>query len=187
MKASKGFTIIELLVVISVVVILIAIAVPSYITFIERNRLRGAAEMVYEQLMQARNLAIKRSKPITVEFSADGSAAWALGITDETECDPDAADSCTVDYDNDPDTDDDVTMVASSATFKNVVMPDPGLSDDNIVFDPLRGFSQAGADQVVTMNSASGNYEVRVIVTETGRVRLCSPGGSKNVSGIPDC
>lgn len=188
MKDDRGFSVIELLVVIAVVVILIATAIPSYISFFERNRVRGAAEIVYEQLMHARTLAIKRSKPITVKFSANDTESWAVGITDKTDCTPTGND-CTIDYDNDSATSDAVKMVTTNANSKNVVMNDPSFTDDNdkIVFGAVRGFAQVGADEEIILDSASGEYEIRVVVTESGHMTLCSPSGSKKVGGFPDC
>jgi len=151
MERSNGFTIIEILVVISIMAILASLAIPSYLDFFEKGRLRGATEAVYEQLQYARAQALKRSTPIVVDFSADGSTTWVLGITDDSECwaDPSActssdwgcdaiieditdADACVIEYDNDLLTDhgsdgvsDKVLMRLASTDFSNITMSNP--------------------------------------------------------------
>ena len=134
MKSSRGFSIIELLIIIAIMAVLAALAIPSFADFFEKSRLRGAAEMVYEQLIFAKTEATKRSRPIVVDFSADDSTNWALGITDDYRddfspfdgssvsdanagCDStvlevtdigngvDGNDACTIEIDNDPSVD----------------------------------------------------------------------------------
>ena len=154
MERSNGFTIIELLVVISIMAILATLAIPSYLDFFEKGRLRGATEAVYEQLQYARAQALKRSTPIIVDFSDevlldDGSTTWALGITDKFGgCDAKdtITDPCTIEYDNDPNKDSDnadvdndedtgvldpVFMRIEGVDFSNITMSVPsfGTSD----------------------------------------------------------
>jgi type IV fimbrial biogenesis protein FimT len=141
MERSYGFTIIEILVVISIMAILAALAIPSYLDFFEKGRLRGATEAVYEQLQYARAQALKRSTPIIVDFSADGSTSWELGISDKSGCDATEplvteTDACVIEYDNDPDTDydgdgkktDHVLMRLLSTDFSNITMKGSGVA-----------------------------------------------------------
>ena len=122
MTRERGFTLIELFVTVAVLAILVAWAVPSFSKLIEKRRLIGAAEIVYEELVRARTEAVKRSKPIIVDFSADNS----IGITDDVvnRCDAgeDSTNLCTLDYDNDSETDDDILMRVTDADLANLTM-----------------------------------------------------------------
>jgi len=72
---GSGFTLIELLVTISVVAILLAIAVPSFQTFILNNRLATATNELVSALAIARSEAVKRATRVTVCKSANAGAA----------------------------------------------------------------------------------------------------------------
>jgi type IV fimbrial biogenesis protein FimT len=70
-RQVKGFTIIELMITLVVVGTLLLIAVPSFQSWIERNRIRTAAEGVLNGLQLARVEAIKRNAIVTMTLLAD--------------------------------------------------------------------------------------------------------------------
>lgn len=80
---KNGFTLIELLVTLSVAAILLAVAVPNYITFIQNNRLATQANDLVTMLNYARSEAVKRNQRITVCSSTD-SASCAVSTTWDT-------------------------------------------------------------------------------------------------------
>lgn len=71
---AAGFTLIELLVTVSVLAILAAVAVPSFTTLINSNRLAGAANDIVAALQVARLEAIRRGQNVVVCPSADGAS-----------------------------------------------------------------------------------------------------------------
>jgi len=80
----RGITLVETLVVISILGILAAIAVPSFKATIERNRREAYANQIFEDLALARSEAIKRGVPVTVCPSTNGtgcsgSTIWTDG------------------------------------------------------------------------------------------------------------
>lgn len=79
---QPGFTLIELMVTLSVLGILLAIAVPSYITFIQNARLTGQANELVTALNYARSEAIKRGVRTSVCSRASDTACAAAGVTD---------------------------------------------------------------------------------------------------------
>jgi type IV fimbrial biogenesis protein FimT len=208
MKRNAGFTLLELLVSMTIIGILSALAIPAFGNMMERNKVSGAAQVIYGQLAFARTEAIKRFRPISIQFAANGTDQWALGITDinvnqPSLCNPLVTDAgtpgaCTIDFDNDPATDDRVLMRLDSGSAPGILMKGlsgtapsytgaPGACESNgvkpmVCFDPLRG--QARNGRVVL---ASDNYEVHVVTGIMGRSRLCSPPGAKKHPAYPNC
>ena len=77
---SRGFTLVELMVVILLVAILSAFAVPSFKNVILKNRVSAATSELLAALNFARNEAITRGENIslTVQGGSDGSS-WTIG------------------------------------------------------------------------------------------------------------
>ncbi|MGH7774491.1 MAG: GspH/FimT family pseudopilin [Candidatus Binatia bacterium] len=66
--SSSGFTLMELLVVIAIMMILMGIAVPSFLSWLPTLRLSDAARKVATDLQLARMRAITTNTPQTVTF-----------------------------------------------------------------------------------------------------------------------
>lgn len=64
--AGGGFTLVELMISLSVAAILAAVAVPSYRTFISSQRIRAASYDITSVLLQARSEALKRNRAVTI-------------------------------------------------------------------------------------------------------------------------
>ncbi|WP_242006965.1 GspH/FimT family pseudopilin [Candidatus Nitrotoga sp. AM1P] len=71
---NRGFTVIELLVTLSVASILLAVAAPSYRTFVQDNQLIAQSNNFFSAMMLAKSEAIKRSSPTTICPSTNGTA-----------------------------------------------------------------------------------------------------------------
>lgn len=80
LPAQQGFTVIELMVVVAIVAILAALAVPSFNPLIERWRVRQSVDGLQSALYYARSEAIKRGGNITIRKEASGANGCPLGI-----------------------------------------------------------------------------------------------------------
>jgi type IV fimbrial biogenesis protein FimT len=78
---ERGFTLIELLVTMAIAVILLGIAVPSFVSFINSQRLRGASYDLVSDLLASRSEAIRRNGTVTITPVALDSSAWKNGWT----------------------------------------------------------------------------------------------------------
>ena len=80
-RAAGGFTAVELMVTVAIVVVLASIAMPSFADFTVNQRLRMAAYDLVADLTFARGEAVKRNNRVTITRTA---SAWSGGwsITD---------------------------------------------------------------------------------------------------------
>ncbi len=77
----RGFSLVELMVTISIVVILALVGVPSFQQIIATTRVKGVSSDLFVALTKARSTAVKRDAPVTITPKSGG---WVNGwqITD---------------------------------------------------------------------------------------------------------
>lgn len=68
-RNSRGFTIIELIVVIAIMGVLMAIAIPNFSQWTTNYRLKAAAREIYSNFQKARIEAIKTNSNVVVSFN----------------------------------------------------------------------------------------------------------------------
>lgn len=172
---QRGFTLIEMVVTIVVLGILLAIAVPPFMSLMDSIRVKRAGDAVSAFLVNAKSEAIKRNVTVRVIVQeASSGANWCLGMTTASTCDCMTQDACLIDG---------VERKIASTLYKNVSLDDP---DDGHVFSfsPLRGTVPVASVETVELESGNG-IKLNVVVAITGRIRLCSPDGS--AGGYPTC
>lgn len=174
--AAKGFTLIELMVVIAIMGILLAIAVPSFTVYFEKYRARRAADTISAFLINAKSEAVKRNAGVNAVFKiTSGGTPWCVGLTTLNTCNCTSAGSCQIDS---------VDRVVSSADYKGVLLIGPD-TDYAFRFDQVRGTLATVTGETVEIESASGQ-QVNVVVSPRGRIRLCSPA-TAFIGGYPKC
>jgi len=165
-----GFTVIELAVTVVVLVIVVTVGVPTFMSMVQKHRLLGAAEILYAECQWARSEAIKQNRSIQVDAAV--GTAWCVGFDDTAACDCRIANDCQVR---------DVERVVRGTTFRGVVLANTTFTDDRTGFIPRNGTAfEPGAFLLQGGNGA----EVEVVLSALGRVSLCSdsPG-----MGFPSC
>lgn len=89
-RAQAGFTLLELMVVVAIVGVLMAVAIPAMGNFIRNGRITAAANDVMAALHFTRSEAIKRRQPVTLctstnALNADGSANTVDPVCEDSE------------------------------------------------------------------------------------------------------
>lgn len=92
---ERGFTIIELMVAVAVMLVLIAIAQPSFAGFMQRSAIRGSGEHLVSVWNQARMEAAKRNSMVKVGVVSSGGV-FCVGAATTTDPADDVPCDCTV-------------------------------------------------------------------------------------------
>ncbi len=83
MTKDSGFSIVELIIVILIISVLIGIAVPNFVSWIPKQRVKDAAQDLYSNLQKAKLTAIKSNQDCTVTFST-GPDKYQISIVNVT-------------------------------------------------------------------------------------------------------
>ncbi|MCC5634266.1 prepilin-type N-terminal cleavage/methylation domain-containing protein [Nostoc sp. CHAB 5844] len=76
---SSGFTLLEILVIVLIIGVLAGLALPNWLSFIERSRLNAAQDKVYLAMRQAQRQASKDKLSNQVSFrEQDGIVQWSV-------------------------------------------------------------------------------------------------------------
>lgn len=162
-RKNIGFSLVETMIVVAIIGILSAIAVPSYQDMIERNRLKQAVEALKSDLQFSRTEAIKRSNDLRLTLIA---AKWCYGIDDgNSACDCRTAGDCAI-------------KTVDGSQFQGITLD----HNNDVTFSFRRGTASA-----MGSTFSSINYQARVIISDVGRVRICNPNSLKKLSGYPSC
>jgi type IV fimbrial biogenesis protein FimT len=77
LRRHRGFTLLELMIAVAMLLILSALAFPSMRSFVVRNRVRDAATDVFLALNETRSEALKRNANVTLQPVSAGQ--WTSG------------------------------------------------------------------------------------------------------------
>jgi type IV fimbrial biogenesis protein FimT len=173
---SRGVTFVELVVVLAIMGVVIAIALPAFSTLMANQRIRTTAESLRSGIQLARMEALKRGRGTTFNMSALNSS-WIVGceipVADDN--DGDGLPDCPVQIQ-------DSTGVVEGGTSAITITVDAG--GGVITFSPLglvRQLNQDGTvpftqiDVTVPNVSSTGLRPLRVLLRAGGLSRVCDP------------
>jgi type IV fimbrial biogenesis protein FimT len=76
---ARGFTMVELLTVVSVLAVIVGLAAPSFTEFLQAQQVKGLSYDLTGDLMLARNEALKRNASVRItRGGADWSQGWSV-------------------------------------------------------------------------------------------------------------
>ncbi len=79
---NRGFSLVELALVMSIIAVIAAVATPRYVTTLTRYRADAAARRLVSDLTLARATAERRSGTAAIEFPSGGKGYHAVGVVD---------------------------------------------------------------------------------------------------------
>lgn len=154
-RRAGGFTLIELIVAITVLAILLTIGVPSIQKLIKDNRVTSQTNELVALINFARNESIRRNDSITVELTSNANG-WSGEVKDPAGA---GADPCTA------------TGALRCAEYNQVLLTSGTVTFDFNNRGYVDGFSQV--DLAMEHTDCAGNRQRREItILPTGQVSL---------------
>lgn len=194
MRPTRGFTITEMMVGVGIVAVLLAIATPSMVTYLQNSKLGNITQEYYNGLQTARAEAIHRNLPVQFVLTdtavntanlanavvpAAGGRSWVVRAASETAGQFDLVEA----------------KAAQEGTFNNsasasAVATGPVGFAGIVSFNGFGGTSDGMPYQIDISNPAAGACAAlggpircrRVNVTPGGRVSACDPAAAASDS-----
>ena len=149
LKNRKGFTLTEVVVALSILGIMTAISIPSYLSWLPRHRLQTSARQIYDDLNLAKIRAVKENTYACITFDVANDNYTVF-------LDPDGTSSLTPGD----------TTIKGNVTLENRV----DITAANICRFNNRGMSTTGAPQISLTNPT--NIIMRIDVTIAGNISI---------------
>jgi type IV fimbrial biogenesis protein FimT len=173
---QRGFTLIELIVVLSIVAIMASFAVPSFTATVNNQALASVSSDLYTSILQARSEALKTNRVVYVTPTVTGTpttADWASGWTVFVDNNNNGAYNSA----------DDALVISRPAIPSNVTVT-TDTNKASFSFDSRGYLRPLGGGNGSVVFTATGTGRKRwVVISQTGRPRICAP--EQNAACVP--
>ncbi len=161
MHKSSGFTLLELMIILCLMGIIAAIAMPNFMSWKHNYRLKAAAQDVYSNFQLAKITAVRRNTLCTIAFNKDAGSYTVFVDADQNLAVTDG-DEILVTMNLQKEYEGSVTM--ESETFPGSVV---GFRPNGLTKGGGGGF---GAGSVFLANTINGS--IKVVLSSVGGVRM---------------
>ena len=164
MKSEHGFTIIELMITLSIAAILLAVGIPSMSDFIANNKITSQGNILVSFLQNSRMEAVKTNRTTQVCVENDDSTNscdggnWATGL------------KLWSDKDNDNTVDANEVIRFYNASPGDITITAAGFANANYIEYKATGISDSTGSFDVCDTSRAGETGRRITINSTGRV-----------------
>ena len=181
-RQARGLTLVELIVVVAVVAVVLALAVPSMREFMVRQRVQAINAELVNDLQFARSESITRKRTIWVSFRVDDTTMTCYTIRTGVvlggcDCRLPPGTACQ----NVPGLVEIKTVQVPRST--TVTLQPPSTAQTEVNFSEPQGRAAPGDFRVVVGSSVAG--KLRTSTNSFGRPQVCTPDGSMN--GVATC
>lgn len=196
---SRGFTLIELIVVMAIIVVLAVVAIPSFVTFQRNSQLTSSANGLLAAINAARGEAMKRNQTAFVvpNTGTDWTTGWKVFVsrpgysTSTGTYDPTSTNTTSSTYTDGQDLL--VQNVPAQASYLSITSSDASGNAVGLIRFDGSGYSKTSDNsgfQAMTLrlqrNDVSTGQqpsETRIMVlARTGRARVCKPTSSSDTT-----
>lgn len=187
-RKAGGFTLLELMVTVAVVIILTLVAVPSFERFFERYRLRSAVDNTLDVFASARQGAVESDRNVNVKFGSS-TTAWCVGAVEEPnpstqgEAVPLSPDPCQCDTTPSGCSVGGQQLTAFHAN-RGVTINAGGTA---VTFDSKNGTLDPLTSQSIDFTSSKGNFALTLRISPLGQARACVPANKPAIPGYYPC
>jgi len=160
--SRRGLTLLELAIVMAVLAVLSALALPSMASRLRADRLQSAADMFVADIADARHEAARRGQALFVQARSGTDWCWAVATQPACAC----------------------GETNAACRLKAVPAGEhPGVS--LVLALPVRLAPDGQASPGLAAVFAAGERRLQVEVSRFGRARVCDPGGAS--TRVPRC
>lgn len=157
MRQCRGFTAIELVIVVAIVAVSLTLAIGKMGSTISKSKLRSATEGIFNSIAFSRSEAIKRGETIKLTVSADGSCRVETRVDNE------------------------LTVIKSVPGATGVVVSSNNGSLD-MFFGPNGKPNQTVTYRVLpSSGDCSDNLCMNIEISEHGRIKMCNPYSTSEI------
>lgn len=156
---SGGFTLLELIIALSIIAISAVISIPLFSTMIKSHRIAGVAENIKLAIDLARTEAIKRNANVYLSFNTGDN--WCYGINVGSSCNCASVGSCSL-------------LTESAPSAQQITLSSSGYSGNYVYFEGTHGAANASGSITLTLYQESNL--ITISIGRLGYTQLCSTG-----------